>query len=166
MLKHTVTYINFDGVEESKDLYFNISRTEAIDLNLEYEKEGGLAGYLKRLMDEGRGPDGNILQKPAVDFIKFLIDMAYGIRPKDDPSAFVKEDDNGVPLIKKFRKTLAYDAFVFGIMSGDIPLEKFSENALPQMSPEQMAQARKAMIEQGYGDLIKLSDAAEKPAEG
>lgn len=159
MLKETVTYTNFDGVEETKDLYFNLSRTECIDLNLEYEREGGLAGHLKTLMSER--VNGQVLQKPAIDFVKLLIDRAYGIRPKDDPSAFVKEDDDGKPLINKFKRTLAYDTFVYNLMSGEIPLERFAEHVLPAMSDEQKAQAEKMLKEQGYGELIELNPAKE-----
>lgn len=157
MLKETVTYTNYDGVEETKELYFNLTRTECIDLNLEYEKEGGLAGHLKELMSQRI--NGQVMQKPAVDFVKLLIDRAYGVRPKDDPSAFVKEDDDGRPLINKFKRTMAYDTFVYGIMSGEIPLERFAEHVLPAMSEEQKAQAEKMLKEQGYGELVDLTQA-------
>lgn len=160
MLKETVKYTNYDGVEETKDLYFNLTRTECIDLNLEYEKEGGLAGHLKNLMSERI--NGQLLQKPAVDFVKLLIEKSYGVRPADDPSAFVKEDDDGRPLVNKFKRTKAYDEFVYNIMTGEIPLERFAEHVLPAMTNEQKAQAQKMLKEQGYDDLIELSAAETK----
>lgn len=160
MLKETVTYKNYDDVEETMDLYFNLTRTECIDLNLEYEAEGGLPGHLKSLMEQRI--NGQVMQKPAIDFVKLLVNRAYGVRPKDNPSAFVKEDEDGKPLINKFKQTAAYDAFLCGLLSGDIPLEKFAERVLPNMSDEQKAQAQQMLKEQGYGELIEFSPAAKE----
>ena len=52
MLHKKITYTNFDGKEESVDAYFNLNKTECVDLNLEYEEEGGLVGHLKGLIKE------------------------------------------------------------------------------------------------------------------
>ena len=153
MLKKTITYTNFDGVEEQTTVYFNLTKTECIDLNLEYEEEGGLIGRIKKLTEE-RG-DGEMPAKPAIDFVKLLIDRAYGVRPKDDPSLFLKEDDDGKPLYKKFRQSAAYDAYVFALLSGDESLEEFATNVLPQISDEQRAEAQKMLEAEGLTGLTR-----------
>lgn len=157
MLHKKITFTNYDGMEETTDLYFNLNKTECIDLNLEYEGEGGLVGHLKGLIKDSNG--GEIRQKPAVDFVKLLVNKAYGVRPKDNPSLFLKEDDNGRPLITKFKQSAAYDAYVYGLLSGAESLDEFAENVMPPVSDEQKAEAQKLMQQEGLGDIIPMPTA-------
>lgn len=157
MLHKKITFTNYDGVEETTDLYFNLNKTECIDLNLEYEGEGGLVGHLKGLIKDSNG--GEIRQKPAVDFVKLLVNKAYGVRPKDNPSLFLKEDDNGHPLITKFKQSAAYDAYVYGLLSGAESLDEFAENVMPPVSDEQKAEAQKLMQQEGLGNIIPMPTA-------
>lgn len=157
MLHKKITFTNYDGVEETTDLYFNLNKTECIDLNLEYEGEGGLVGHLKGLIKDSNG--GEIRQKPAVDFVKLLVNKAYGVRPKDNPSLFLKEDDNGRPLIMKFKQSAAYDAYVYGLLSGAESLDEFAENVMPPVSDEQKAEAQKLMQQEGLGDIVPMPTA-------
>lgn len=152
MLKKSITYTNYDGAEEKIDAYFNLTKTECVDLNLEYEEDGGLIGRIKKLMVERE--DGEMPRKPAVDFIKLLIDRSYGVRPKDDPSLFLKEDDNGKPYYKKFKQSAAYDAYVYALLSGEESLEEFAENVLPQVTPEQKIEATKILEKEGFSSFI------------
>lgn len=154
MLKKTITFENYDGVKESVDAYFNLTKTECVDLNLEYENEGGLIGRIKTLMVEKK--DGEMPKKPAFDFIKLLIDKSYGVRPKDNPSLFLKEDDDGKPLYKKFKQSAAYDAYVYGLLAGDESLDEFAENVLPKISEEQKVEATKMLENEGLGNLVRM----------
>jgi len=155
MLEKTITFTDFDGNEATTVAYFNLTKTECVDLNLEYEEDGGLIGRLKRMIEDRKDKDF-IPQKPAVDFVRLLVDRAYGVRPADDPNAFVKEDDNGVPLIRKFKQTLAYDAYVYGLLTGTYSLDEFASRAMPKVSEQQMAEAQKQMESEGLGDLVKV----------
>lgn len=155
MLKKTIRYTDFDGNEASTDVYFNLTKTECVDLNLEYEDEGGLIGRIKKLIVERAEDEDNMPRKPAVDFVKLLIDRAYGVRPKDDPSLFLKEDDDGKPLFKKFKQSAAYDAYVYALLSGEESLDEFAANVLPQISEEQKAEAAKLLEAEGLGAYAK-----------
>ena len=157
MLKKTINYTDYDGNPVSTVAYFDLSKTECVDMNLEYEEEGGLVGHLKKLVQESEG--GQIRQKPAMDFVKMLILKAYGVRPKDDPSLFLKEDDEGRPLYKKFKQSKAYDTYVFALLSGEESLDEFAENVMPPVSDEQKAEARKIMEQEGLGKLIEMPQA-------
>lgn len=154
MLEKTITFTDFDGNEATTVAYFNLTKTECVDLNLEYEEDGGLIGRLKRMIEDRKDNDF-VPQKPAVDFVRLLVDRAYGVRPADDPNAFVKEDDNGVPLIRRFKRTLAYDAYVYGLLTGTYSLDEFASRAMPKVSEQQMAEAQKQMESEGLGDLVK-----------
>lgn len=153
MLKKTINYTDYDGKACSIDAYFNLTKTECVDLNLEFEEEGGLIGRIKKLVEERE--DGQTPQKPAIDFVKLLVDRAYGVRPKDDPSLFLKEDDNGKPLYKKFKQSAAYDVYVFALLSGEESLDEFAESVLPQISAEQKAEATKMLEAEGLSGLIR-----------
>ena len=152
MLKKTITYTDFDGNEMKTDAYFNLTKTECVDLNLEFEDEGGLIGRIKKLMVDRE--DGETPRKPAVDFVKLLIDRSYGVRPKDNPSLFLKEDDDGRPLYKKFKQSAAYDAYVFALLSGEESLDEFAANVLPQITDEQKAEAAKLLEQEGLGGIM------------
>ena len=78
------------------------------------------------------------------------------MRPKDNPSLFLKEDDNGKPLFRKFKQTPAYDKYVYGLLSGEESLDEFAENVMPAVSDEQKAEAAKLMEQEGLGNLIKM----------
>ena len=153
MLKKTISYTDFDGNEATTDVYFNLTKTECVDLNLEFEEEGGLIGRIKKLIVEKE--DGEVPRKPAVDFVKLLIERAYGVRPKDNPSLFLKEDEDGKPLYKKFKQTAAYDAYVFALLSGSESLDEFAKNVLPQVSDDQKKEAEKYIKDEGLGKLLE-----------
>ena len=155
MLKKTICYTDFDGNEATVDAYFNLTKTECIDLNLEYEEEGGLIGRIKKLIIERSENEDEMPRKPAVDFVKLLIDRAYGVRPKDDPSLFLKEDDDGRPLYKKFKQSAAYDAYVYALLSGEESLDEFAANVLPQISDEQKAEAAKLLEAEGLSAFAR-----------
>lgn len=152
MLKKTITFTDFDGNESKTDAYFNLTKTECVDLNMEFEDEGGLIGRIKKLMTERE--NGETPKKPAYDFVKLLIDRSYGVRPKDNPSLFLKEDDDGHPLYKKFKQSAAYDAYVFALLSGEESLDEFAENVLPQISDEQKAEATKLLKQEGFDVIL------------
>lgn len=152
MFKHTIKFNDFDGKEAKMDVYFNLTKTECVDLNLAYEDEGGLIAHIKKIMAEKE--DGQIRQKPAVDFVRTLVDKAYGVRPKDDPSLFLKEDDNGRPYIRRFKQSAAYDEFVYELLTGEIPLDEFTEKVLPPVSDSQKAEATKMLEAEGLGNVL------------
>lgn len=152
MLKKVITFVDYDGNEATKEAYFNLSKQECVNLNLEFEKEGGLIGRLKKLMAERI--DGELPQKPMVDFVKMLIEKSYGVRPKDDPSAFIKFDDNGNRLAKRFMQTLAFDTYFFALLSGEESLDEFAKGVLPVMSEDQKVEAEKQIKELGLSELI------------
>lgn len=155
MLKKTINYIDYDGAKKSTVAYFNLTKSECVDMNLEYEEEGGLIGHLKKVIAEKE--DGHVMQKPAVDFVKLMIERSYGVRPADDPSLFLKEDDNGRPLIRRFKQSAAYDAYVYALLSGEESLDEFATSVLPKMSDEQKAEAEKMMKDEGFDNLVQLN---------
>ena len=149
MLKKIIHYTDYDGNEQEMEAYFNLSKIECMDIDLEYEAEGGLVSHLKKLFANKK--EDEISKKEAVDFIKFLIDRSYGVRPKDDPTLFLKEDDNGKPLYKKFRQTQAYSTFVYDLLSGKESLDDFASGIMPYVPEADLEAAKEQLRKDGFG---------------
>ena len=101
MLKKTITYTDYNGVERTEDFYFNISKAEAMQLEL--TTNGGYAEMIKRVID---AKDGATI----VNVFKEFVLKAYGEKSPDG-KYFYKVDENGNPgnpLSKKFEQTEAY----------------------------------------------------------
>jgi len=148
MLKKVIKYVDYDGNEQETVAYFNLSKIECMDIDLEYEAEGGLVAHLKKLFANKK--EDEISKKEAVDFIKFLIDRSYGVRPKDDPTLFLKEDDNGRPMYKRFRQTPAYSTFVYDLLSGKESLDDFASGIMPYVPEADLEAAKDQLRKEGF----------------
>lgn len=99
MLKENVKYLDFDGVEQTETLYFNINRMELIAMQVRYGKED-MAKYIERIVEER-------------DFAKIhyllndIILTAYG-KKSEDGKRFLKSEE----IKEEFRTSLAYEALV------------------------------------------------------
>lgn len=123
MLKRIIKYKNFNDQEVSGVFYFNLSKSELVDL--EHSTKEGFSEMLKRI---GETEDK---QQLIAIFKKFIL-SAYGIR-SEDGERFIKNDQ----LREEFSQTAAYDAlfiematdenaalaFISGVFPGDISEE-------------------------------------------
>ena len=129
MLKKTITYTDFNGVERTEDFYFNLSTTELQEI--ESSIPGGMSAKLSAIQ---AAKDVDEVMK----FFKFILMKAYGEKSPDG-RRLMKEDGN---LAKAFVETPAYDIifqelfasegnalkdFLLGIVPSDIAV-KISES--------------------------------------
>lgn len=98
MLKKTVTYENFNGEQVTKDLYFNLTKKELIDLQV--SKDGGLDTYIKKITEEED-------KKAMIQLLDSIILAAYG-QKSEDGERFIKNKE----LIDAFVSSMAYDALI------------------------------------------------------
>lgn len=103
MLKQTVTFKNFDGVEETEDLYFHLSLPDLVDMEAEHEE--GIGEYLEGVVKSGDN------QQLMIVF-KDLIRRAYGIRSEDG-----KRFERSPEISNNFMQTFAYEAFFSTLIS-------------------------------------------------
>ena len=82
MLKKTVTYTDYNGVERTEAFYFHYTEAEILDM--EMSTEGGFAERIQKIID---AKDQVSLMKLIK---KFVID-AYGIK-SEDGKRFIKND--------------------------------------------------------------------------
>jgi len=118
MLKKTITYTDYNGLERTEDFRFNISKSELLKWNL--KTPGGLAARLERISQKYDVPE-------ITKFLEETIDYAYGII-SDDGVRFIKDEN----LSKMFRQTDAYDKLFVDLLSDEKKLTAFINGLLPQ----------------------------------
>lgn len=126
MFKYTDTYTDFFGVDRTEDFFFNLTRSEL--LNMDIAQQGKFIDNLQTIMNSGNG-------EKIVSTFKKLLEASYG-EISEDGRRFVKvrdghrvfEDFEQTPAFDKIYMKLATDAdfagdFVVGIMDKDIQAE-------------------------------------------
>ena len=120
MLKKTVSYVDYNGVERTEDFYFNLSKAEVAEMELSVE-----GGFTKMIEDVVKSKD-NV---KIVSIFKQMVLKAYGEKSADG-RRFVKSEE----LAQAFAQTEAYSeifmelaldsnaaaAFVNGIMPANL----------------------------------------------
>ena len=120
MLKKTVTYVDYNGVERTEDFYFNLSKAEVTEMELSVE--GGFSKMLEEIVKSN--DNARILE-----LFKEMVLKAYGEKSADG-RRFVKSKE----LSEAFSQTEAYSenfmelamdekaaaAFVNGIMPANL----------------------------------------------
>lgn len=120
MLKKTIKYTDYNGVEREEDFYFNLSKAEIAEMELEIP--GGMTAMLQRITAAKDTPS-------LVKIFKDLILRSYGEKSADG-KRFVKSAE----LKESFSQTEAYSelfmelatnadsasAFINGIIPADV----------------------------------------------
>lgn len=120
MLKKTVTYVDYNGVERTEDFYFNLSKAEVTEMELSVE--GGFSKMLEEIVKSN--DNARILE-----LFKEMVLKAYGEKSADG-RRFIKSKE----LAEAFSQTEAYSeifmelaldekaaaAFVNGIMPANL----------------------------------------------
>lgn len=132
MLKREIKYEDWDGVQTSDVFYFNISKPELIDMEVEHK--GGLAVYLEKIIEAKD-------HKELVNQLKEIVLKAYGVR-SDDGKRFIKTDE----IREEFSQTAAYPALFMELASDDRAAIIFLRGVMPQdmvegIDVEQLQQA-------------------------
>lgn len=144
MIKKTIKYTDYNGVERTEDFYFNLSKAELAEM--EVSVKGGFVEMVKSLY--------NLKDIPAIAAIfKDLLLRSYG-RKSVDGRRFIKEE-NGVRLSDEFKETEAYSVLYMELI-GDTDAAIAFINGLP---PADIAAAASAEAEKAGGieNLVKLS---------
>lgn len=120
MLKETIKYTDYNGVERTEDFWFHLSKAELMEW--EMGTTGGLTEMIKRIVDAQDAP-------AIIKIFKELVLKAYG-QKSPDGKRFIKSEE----LATEFSQTEAYSqlfmdlatdadkaaAFVNGIMPSDV----------------------------------------------
>lgn len=83
MLKKTITYKDYNGVERTEDFMFNLTKAEILEMQL--TKDGGMDAAIKKIVDAKDAPE-------IMKVFKELILKSYGVI-SDDGRRFIKSKE-------------------------------------------------------------------------
>ncbi len=118
MLKREIAYEDFNGNQVTDIFYFNISKTELIELEVEYQE--GFGAMIQKIID---AKDNKALIKQ----FKEIILLAYG-QKSDDGKRFVKSDQ----LREEFSQTAAFNTLFIEFATDDKAAAIFLKSVLPR----------------------------------
>lgn len=133
MLKKTIKYTDYNGVERNEDFFFNLTKAEIMDMQM--GTNGGMAEMIAAIVRSQNMPE-------IIRIFKDMILKAYGEKSVDG-KRFVKTDANGQPLSRQFAETEAFSilymelatdskaaaAFVNGIIPSDMEVSEEQQKA-------------------------------------
>lgn len=124
MIKKTITFTDYNGVERTEDHYFNLNKTEL--LRMDYGMSGGMQSYLRRIIQAN---DYDSLMKIFEEFVR----KAYG-RKSDDGRRFMKSDE----ITNSFIETEAYDQLFWELFTDTDKAIEFFNGIVPNELSEKI----------------------------
>lgn len=122
MIKKTITYIDYNGVERTEDFYFNISKPQIMEKEL--TTEGGYIEMIQRIIS---AKDVSSIVK----VFKELILEAYGEKSSDG-KRFIKSPE----LSEAFAQTEAYSMLFMELATNTEAATEFINGIIPQFTEE------------------------------
>lgn len=118
MLKKTVTYTDYNGMQRTEDFYFNLTQAEITEMQL--SKDGGLAEKIEKVI-----ASNDI--KEIVKIFKDLVLQSYGEK-SDDGRYFMKSDE----IRGRFASTEAYSEIFMELASDAEKAAEFVNAIIPK----------------------------------
>lgn len=117
MIKKTITYTDYNGVERTENFYFNLSKAEVMEMQL--STAGGMAETIQKIVDAKDTP-------AIVRIFKELVLKAYGVK-SDDGRRFIKSKE----LSDEFAQTEAYSQIFMELATDADAAAKFVNGIVP-----------------------------------
>lgn len=117
MLKKSITYTDYEGVERTEDFYFNLSKAELVEM--EFGVDGGLQKKIEKIVQSRDS-------KEIISMFKDIILRSYGVK-SDDGKRFIKSKE----LADQFSQTEAYSELFIKLASDDKEAAEFINGIVP-----------------------------------
>ena len=127
MIKKTVTYTDYNGVERTENFYFNLSKAEVMEM--EMGTEGGMAESIQKIIDAKDAP-------AIIRVFKDLVLRAYGEK-SDDGRRFMKSKE----ISEAFSQTEAYSQIFMELATDSDAAAKFINGIVPADLAQQVQKA-------------------------
>lgn len=118
MVKKTVTYTDYNGVERTEDFYFNFNKAELLEM--EVSAVGGMSERIQRIIDS---KDNHILIKEFKDIVL----KAYGVK-SEDGRRLIKTPE----MTEAFTQTEAYSQIFMELATDSDAAVAFMKGIIPQ----------------------------------
>lgn len=142
MIKQTVKYTNYNGEMVEEDLYFNLTRLEMMDM--EMDEHGAMSQRIDRMK---KAKDA----RAAYYEVKEIVIKSFGIR-SEDGKYFHKNEK----IREDFLNSAAYDEFFMSLFGSTQKVTDFVNGIVP-------AEAIKKAMEDAEAKKIQLDDERPKP---
>ena len=119
MLKKTITYTDYNGVERTEDFYFNLTKAELMEM--EMGAVGGLSGMIEKIVSAKDAP-------AIIKVFKELVLKAYGEKSADG-KRFIKSKE----ISDAFSQTEAYSQLFMELATDADAASKFVNGIAPNM---------------------------------
>jgi hypothetical protein len=127
MLKKTITYTDYEGVERTETFFFNLSQAEVIEMQM--STLGGYEKLRQKIIETNSTPE-------LVIIFKELILKAYGEKSPDG-RRFIKSEE----LSKAFSQTEAYSDLFIELSTVTSAASSFINGIMPAKLVEAAAKA-------------------------
>ena len=117
MLKKTINYVDYNGVERKEDFYFNLTKAEVTEMELSVD--GGLSQLIEQLVNAKDN-------KQIIALFKEIILKAYGEKSADG-RRFIKSKE----ISEAFSQTEAYSELFVELALNEDEAAKFIKGILP-----------------------------------
>lgn len=118
MLKKTIAYTDYNGIERSEDFYFNLNKAELTEMQVGVE--GGYGEMLQRIVDSNDN-------KQIVETFKTIILKAYGVKSQDG-KRFIKSKE----LSEEFSQTEAFVELFMELATDEKAAADFVNGIIPK----------------------------------
>jgi len=122
MLKKTITYEDYDGIERTEDFYFNLTKAELTTMELSVD--GGMTKTLEKLV---KAQDGGQI----IALFQEIIKTAYGVKSPDG-RRFMKSDE----IFLQFSETEAYSILFMELATDTQMAVDFVNGIIPKVISE------------------------------
>lgn len=124
MIKKTVTYTDFNGLERTEEFFFNLTQAELAEM--EIGVQGGMKALLEKIIAEKNQPQ-------LVEYFKKIVLMAYGEKSADG-RRFLKSDE----IRNGFAPTEPYSIIFMELASDAKAAAEFVNGILPKAIAEKL----------------------------
>ena len=130
MFKRDITYEDFNGDKVTETFYFNLTKTEVLELEASYK--GGIQAAIQKVV-ETRDAQG------MIDNYKKIILKAYGVK-SEDGKRFIKNDQ----VREEFTQTPAYDILFMEVATVEDAFDNFLKAVIPKDMLQELEKLEKA----------------------
>ena len=133
MLKRTITYTDYDGVERTEDFYFNLNKAELTSLF--NSVSGGLEKQLDQIIKTKDGPR-------IMENFRKILQLSYGVK-SNDGRKFMKSPE----IFSDFEATEAYSIIFMELCTDAEAAADFLKGILPKDLAEEVARQQPMLLE-------------------
>lgn len=134
MLKKTVTYRDYNGVNQTEDFYFNLTKIECMELEFGYDKGSTLTSSIQTLLDSND-------MGTVIATIKKIVLTAYGIKSPDG-KRFIKSDE----IREAFEQSPAFEEIYWELITNAEKAADFISGIVPSAVRDSLGEDPKQEI--------------------